>query len=180
MIVRRCLDLLLTTALAVASVGCVLATHESPSEPPHGAVEPIWPPLGEVPIAPPGGSGASGDSFETGNQTAAHPEMIGARHILVMHRASMRVPAGITRTKEEARARAEEALKRARAGEDFVKLVVEYSDEPNAKTRGGYLGRFPRGVMVKPFEDAVFALAPGEISDVIETPFGFHVIQRTE
>jgi peptidyl-prolyl cis-trans isomerase NIMA-interacting 1 len=160
---------------------CVLTTHEGPTQPPRGAVEPIWPPLGEIPKQPIEADPEEGSSpAPSPGQTAARPEAIGARHILVMHRLSMRVPAGITRTKEEAKARAEEALKRARAGEDFVKLVVEYSDEPNAKQRGGYLGRFPRGVMVKAFEEAAFALEPGQISDLIETPFGFHVIQRTE
>lgn len=169
-------------SLCVASLltSCVLTTHEGPTEPPRGAVQPIWPPLGEIPAHPIEGEPSAEEGKPAGNNTAARPETIGARHILVMHRLSMRVPAGITRTKEEAKARAEEALKRAKAGEDFVKLVVEYSDEPNAKQRGGYLGRFPHGVMVKAFEDAAFALEPGQISELVETPFGFHIIQRTE
>lgn len=168
---------LLTLALGLMTLaGCVLTTHEGPSEPPRGAVQPIWPPLGEPPAAP-----IQGEGEEPAEQpTAARPETIAARHILVMHRAGMRAPDTITRSKEEAKKRAEEALKRARAGEDFVKLVGEYSDEPGAKARGGTLGRFPRGVMVKEFENAAFALEPGQISDVIESPFGFHVIQRTE
>ncbi len=156
--------------------GCVLTTHEAPSEPPRGAVAPIWPPLGEPPATPIQG----GEGEEGSGTTAARPETIGARHILVMHRTGMRAPDTITRSKEEAKKRADEALKRARAGEDFAKLVVEYSDEPGAKARGGSLGRFPRGVMVKEFENAAFSLEPGQISDVIESPFGFHVIQRTE
>jgi len=155
--------------------GCVVTTHEGPSEPPRGAVQPIWPPLGEVPSGPMQGEGEA-----PGETTAARPETISARHILVMHRAGMRAPESITRSKEEAKARAEEALKRAKAGEDFVKLVGEYSDEPGARARGGSLGAFPRGVMVKEFENAAFALEPGQISEVIESPFGFHVIQRTE
>ena len=167
---------LLPLAGALALSACVLTTHEGPSEPPRGAVQPIWPPLGEPPATP---IHAEGEEPAQGT-TAARPETIAARHILVMHRAGMRAPDTITRTKEEAKKRAEEALKRARAGEDFVKLVNEYSDEPGAKARGGTLGRFPRGVMVKEFESAAFALEPGQISDVVESPFGFHVIQRTE
>ncbi|MBE7481375.1 MAG: peptidylprolyl isomerase [Polyangiaceae bacterium] len=163
---------------ALALGGCVLTTHEGPSEPPRGAVQPIWPPLGEAPATPIQGEGEGEGAAE--GTTAARPETIAARHILVMHRAGMRAPDTITRSKEEAKARAEEALKRARAGEDFAKLVNEYSDEPGAKARGGTLGRFPRGVMVKEFEKAAFALEPGQISDVVESPFGFHVIQRTE
>jgi peptidyl-prolyl cis-trans isomerase NIMA-interacting 1 len=165
---------LLCLLAALAATGCVVTTFESPSEPPRGAVEPIWPPLGQ----PPAASTGAGEPGVT--PTAARPDVITARHILIMHRGSMRAPETITRSKEEAKKRAEEALKRAKAGEDFVKLVKEYSDEPGAATRGGNLGQFGHGMMVKEFEDAAFGLEPGQISDVIETPFGFHIIQRTE
>jgi NIMA-interacting peptidyl-prolyl cis-trans isomerase 1 len=161
--------------LPLATTACALTTYESPAESPQGAVQPIWPPLGEAPAESPEASQGS-----PAGETAARPETIGARHILIMYRGSMRAPDTIARSKEEARTRAEEALKRARAGDDFAKLVQEYSDEPGAKQRGGSLGRFPRGVMVKEFEHAAFALEPGEISDIVESPFGFHIIQRTE
>jgi parvulin-like peptidyl-prolyl isomerase len=86
----------------------------------------------------------------------------------------------VVRTREQALVVAKDVLRRARAGEDFARLAVEFSDEPNAGQRGGSLGRFGKGAMVKAFEDAAFALQPGEISDVVESPFGYHVIQRTE
>jgi hypothetical protein len=102
---------------------------------------------------------------------------IAARHLLVMHRGSQRVPEGITRTREEARARAEEARARAVAGEDWNALVREYTDEQGAP-EGGDLGTFGRGTMVPAFERAAFGLEVGEISEVVESPFGFHVIMR--
>src|ERR1044071_655514 len=76
-----------------------------------------------------------------------------------------------------ARDKAEALRQRAASGEDFDKLAKENSDEPGAKESGGDLGWFGKGRMVKPFEEAAFALKDNEISQVVESPFGFHVIQ---
>lgn len=108
------------------------------------------------------------------------PSEIGARHILVMYRGSTHAPETIVRTKEQALARAKQALERVRKGEDFAALAGEFSDEPGAGERGGSLGRFKRETMVRKFADAAFLLDIGQISDIVETQFGFHVIQRTE
>lgn len=113
-------------------------------------------------------------------QAPAAAGQIRASHILVMYRGSMRAPETITRTRDEARARAQIALGRARHGEDFAHLAGEFSDEPGAAARGGDLNRFGHGSMVAPFEQAAFALQVGQISELVETPFGFHIIKRTE
>ncbi|MCL2726467.1 MAG: peptidyl-prolyl cis-trans isomerase [Polyangiaceae bacterium] len=111
---------------------------------------------------------------------AERPKQITARHVLIQYMGSERAGSEVLRTREQALALAEEVLRRARAGEDLGRLAVEYSDEPNAAARGGSLGRFGQGQMVPAFEAAAFKLKVGEISDVVATPFGFHVIQRTE
>jgi parvulin-like peptidyl-prolyl isomerase len=110
----------------------------------------------------------------------ADAEKVAASHLLVSYKGALRASPTITRTKEEAAKRAREALGRARKGEDFGKLVGEFSDEPGAGARQGRLGSFKRGQMVKEFADAAFALKPGQISDVVESKFGYHVIMRTE
>ena len=83
-------------------------------------------------------------------------------------------------TKEEARKKAADLLARARKGEDFAKLAKENSDDPGSKDKGGEYDFFGRGRMVPEFEKAAFALKPGEISDLVETQFGFHIIKLEE
>jgi hypothetical protein len=89
--------------------------------------------------------------------------------------------AGALRTKDEAKSRAEDALKKVKAaGADFSKIASSLTDESAGKSRGGDLGFFVREDMVKEFADAAFALNPGQISGIVESPFGFHVIKVEE
>src|SRR5271166_692388 len=101
-----------------------------------------------------------------------HPDQVHARHILIS------VAAGATDKEIAAgKAKALDVLKQAQAkGADFKKLAAKYSDDPGSKDQGGDLGTFGRGQMVKPFEDAVFAMKPGQIT-IVETHFGFHVVK---
>ena len=159
--------------VAVLLSGCVVTTFEGPGEPPRVAVAPTPSSSGKP-------AGAPGDIDGAPEAQAGEPMEIAARHLLVAYQGALRASPSVTRSKVEAEARAKEALTRAKAGEDFELLVKEFSDEPGAGERGGSLGRFQRGMMVPAFEKAAFKLAPGEVSDLIETQFGFHVIQRTE
>jgi len=101
----------------------------------------------------------------------ALPEGVRARHILLR----LTQPADAA-TREQVREKAARLLARLQAGEDFAAVAIEASEDTSA-AQGGDLGYFPRGQMVKSFEDAAFALQPGEISDIVESRFGLHIIK---
>ena len=114
------------------------------------------------------------------------PERVRARHILIsMPKAG---PNGKVDPKavDEAKAKAQDIMKQAKAsGANFAELANKYSQDPGNKDakgqgRGGELGWFGHGAMVAEFDKAAFALSPGQVSDVVQTPFGFHVIQLEE
>jgi peptidyl-prolyl cis-trans isomerase C len=80
-------------------------------------------------------------------------------------------------TKDEAKKKAQAILDRIRKGEDFAKLAEENSADPGSKTKGGDLGYFAKGIMDPAFEKSAFSLKPGEISELVESSFGFHIIK---
>lgn len=108
------------------------------------------------------------------------PTAVAAQHVLVAYKGAKGAPKTITRSKADAKKRAEEVAAKAKSGSDFTALVAEYSDDPGSKERMGSVGKFTREKMVKPFSDAAFALGVDEISDPVESEFGFHVIKRNQ
>jgi peptidyl-prolyl cis-trans isomerase C len=114
--------------------------------------------------------------FYDGNpEQMKEPESVVASHVLVA------VPQTATAEEKAAkRQRAEELRARIVAGEDLAKVASEASDDPGSKARGGSLDRVYRGQTVSQFETAAFALEPGALSQVVETPFGFHLIRVAE
>lgn len=108
--------------------------------------------------------------------TAEQPgARIRARHVL------FRMPDGATDAQvDSVRGLAESVRTRILDGESFEALAEEFSSDPGSAARGGDLGMFGRGQMVKPFEDAAFALEPGEVSELVETNFGLHIIKLEE
>jgi peptidyl-prolyl cis-trans isomerase C len=103
-----------------------------------------------------------------------HPEMVKASHILIKLD-----PQADEAQKIEARKKIDDIAKKLTAGEDFAELAKNYSECPSS-ANGGDLGSFRRGQMVQAFEDAAFSMNPGEISPVVETHFGFHIIKVSE
>ncbi len=99
------------------------------------------------------------------------PEEVRARHILIRPETG-----GGEEGKKQAMAEIRGVQEELKAGKDFSELAAEHSDGPTG-ARGGDLGYFPRGRMAPAFEDAAFSLEPGEVSDVVETQFGYHLIK---
>ncbi len=103
-------------------------------------------------------------------QFGRRPETISFTQVVILPRAS-------DSARAEARAKLEEAMKEIAAGADFATVARKYSDDPSTRERGGDLGWFRSGAMVREFDQMAFAMQPGQISPIIETSFGFHIIK---
>ena len=114
------------------------------------------------------------DFYNNNQDKFKQPEMAHARHILIT--AKETEPKA---DKDRKRAKLVQIQKQLKGGADFAELAKQSSDCPS-KERGGDLGFFPRGQMVKPFDQAVFKMMPGEVSDIVETEFGYHLIRLEE
>jgi peptidyl-prolyl cis-trans isomerase D len=109
--------------------------------------------------------------YEANQEQYRREEEVRARHILVKVEG---------RTGSQAEAEIEAARRRIEAGEDFAAVAAAVSEDDSNKARGGDLGFFARGRMVKPFEDAAFGAATGELVGPVQTDFGFHLLQVLE
>jgi len=110
------------------------------------------------------------EEYKVNKQQYMTDESVKASHILIK----------VSKDRDDAAAQelALELRDRARNGEDFAELAKEFSEDPSAARNAGNLGFFKRGQMAEPFESVAFAMQkPGEISDVVKTPFGYHIIQ---
>ncbi|WP_089718317.1 peptidylprolyl isomerase [Candidatus Entotheonella palauensis] len=112
------------------------------------------------------------DYYDGNEDEFTQPERVQARHIL------LKVPSNVSDEREaEIRQQAEELLQQLRDGADFAELAMEHSEDEASAEKGGDLGTFPQGQMVAPFDEAVFALEVGALSEPVRTTFGFHIIR---
>jgi len=120
---------------------------------------------------------ANGEAIEQYYETNKYKytnleKMARARHILI------KVAEDATEEeKAKARQEIESIATRVKAGEDFAELARQYSEDPGSGSKGGDLGYNPKGRMVPEFDEVMFSLEPGQVSDIVETKFGFHIIK---
>ena len=113
--------------------------------------------------------------FDLNKEDYATPKKVKARHILFEVKPNAK-PEVIEKVKKKAL----DVLAQVKSGKDFGELAKKYSDDPGSRDKGGDLGFFARDRMIKPFADAAFNMKPGEISDLVKTPFGWHIIKVEE
>ena len=111
------------------------------------------------------------NDYEENKDSFFEPATVEARHILFRT-----PPAAGPESIEEKRLLAEKIMKEAKAGTDFAELAKQYSEDP-AKANGGFLGAFKKEEMIQPFSDAAFSMKAGEISQPVQTQFGWHIIK---
>ena len=114
------------------------------------------------------------------NEEVILPDEVGASHILISYKGADRADSKVTRNKQAAKKEAQRIRNLiVNQGKDFAEMAKKHSNGPSGP-KGGDLGKFKFEVMAKAFSEAAFALEVGEVSEVVETGFGFHVIKRTE
>ena len=112
------------------------------------------------------------DYYENNPKEFTTPEQYGASHILIKVD-----PDATDKDKAAAKEEAEAVLKELKNAGDFAALAKAHSDDPGSKEQGGNLGMFRKGDMVPPFEKAALALEKDELSDIVETQYGYHIIK---
>jgi peptidyl-prolyl cis-trans isomerase C/peptidyl-prolyl cis-trans isomerase SurA len=160
--------LIALVVLAVGPLGCGESEPEDGEETGAGAETASGQESGDPAV----------DSAGASEEEAQVPDLVTASHILIAYEGAER--ATTTRSKDEAEQLITDISGRISSGDiEFAGAAQEYSDCPSG-SRGGDLGQFSRGAMVPEFEQTAFSLQVGEVSGVVETAFGYHLIQRTE
>jgi peptidyl-prolyl cis-trans isomerase D len=149
------------------------AHHEEFQIPEQARIEYVVYALDSVAAQMPVNADEVRQSYEQNLQQYGRAEERQSSHILITVE-----PGASAEAKKEARAKAEQLLKQARQNPaSFAELARKYSQDPGSAAKGGDLGMVPRGAMVKPFDDALFSMKPGEIAGPVETQFGYHIIR---
>lgn len=153
---------------------CSAPTSETPAPSPAAQTAPS---TDEADKADEADEAASSPRLGDVNTTAHAADQVVARHILIAWRGALGAR-GVSRDREEALALAQELRARLLAGEDFARLARRWSNDMGTSRQGGSLGAFGRGEMQRAFEDAAFSLPVGALSEPVESPYGFHLIER--
>lgn len=131
-------------------------------------------------LASDSGNSAVQTYYDTHQQEFNQPAQVQASHVLIAYKGARNVSGDASkRSKDEAKKIADDVHRRAQS-ENFTTLAKQFSDEPQAKEKGGNLGFFTKDAMVKEFSDVAFKLEVGKVSQVVETVFGFHIIKVTD
>jgi peptidyl-prolyl cis-trans isomerase D len=111
------------------------------------------------------------DYYRNNKEKFSQPKRVKVRHILI------KADAKDAEASAKAKEKAESIQKEAAQGKDFAQLAKKYSEDPGTKDQGGEIGYITKGMVVPEFEAAAFSLKPGEVSQVIQTPYGFHILK---
>ena len=166
--------------LALSGTGCPAAP---PAPPPADSAAPAASnrPLVDGPRATTEPTLSVATASTAAPSAEAPPTVVGAAHILVAYKGSLGAAKTVTRTRADAKKRADEVHEKLVAHQGtFEELVAKYSDDDLSKPAAGKIGNFERNVFPPAFTEAAFGMAVGGVSEVVETPRGFHIITRTK